>query len=138
MKSTTRWGGIFLCGIGVGLLVASPLIGLNTWRFKQVASRTQGAVIRESYGCHHVDVRFRTVSGETIDYPQNGDICLHTGQQVPVLYDPSMPRMTATVDSAGALWGVTFWVGVVGLIFFVGSILTLSGSRFVVIRQGRW
>lgn len=136
MKAVT-WGWLLFGGIGIAFLVISGFTGLHTWRFTHTASAAKGAVTREDYGCAHVRVRFQTQAGEAIEYSQNGEICLHAGQEVKVFYDPSMPAQTATVDSIGALWGTTLWVGVMGAVFLAGALLGLSGSRFVYFKQGR-
>jgi hypothetical protein len=72
-----------------------------------------------------------------VDYPQNGQVCLQAGQQIHVLYAPSSPKLTATVDSVGALWGVTFWAGGLGIAFLAGAISIRRGSRFIYLKSGR-
>lgn len=111
------WQCILSSVIGVALLTATGFVGTHTWRFIQAASNATGVVTREREGCAHVDVSFQAASGETVEYPQNGEICLHPGQHVKVLYDPSMPSVTATVDSMGALWFPAAIMGVAGLFF---------------------
>lgn len=131
------WKAILFACLGTIFLVAGALFGLHTWRFTQTASHAAGTVICENYGCHHVEVRFKTAAGEMIEYPQNGDICLHTAQNINVLYDPSMPLPTATVDSIGALWGNTFWASLMGVVFVLPACLGRFGSRFIYFKPGR-
>lgn len=138
MKTNRLWFCVLFGFIGAGLLVASCFMGVNTWHFVHAASHASGKVIRQDYGCTHVDVRFAAVTGETIDYGQNGDVCLHAGQAVNVLYEPSSPRQTATVDSTGALWGSTFWTGGMGIVFLLATLGVGLGSRFVYIKPGRY
>jgi hypothetical protein len=116
---------VFGCCVGTVLLASTLSSGLDVWQFKQTASSAVGVVVHENAGCAHVDVRFVTANGETIEYPQNGSICLHPGQKVRVLYDPSMPLPTASADSAGALWFSTFVTGAMGVRFLLISGLNL-------------
>ena len=129
---------VLLGCIGVIFLVICGFTGMQTWQFIHTASRAIGKVTREAYGCAHVEVHFETAAGQAVDYPQNGEVCLHAGQVIPVLYEPSLPKLTATIDSVGALWGVTFWTGGMGLAFLAAAISTRFGSRFVYLKPGRW
>jgi hypothetical protein len=72
-----------------------------------------------------------------IEYPQNGDICLHTEQNINVLYNPSMPLTTATLDSIGAPWDDTFWAGMMGMAFLLPACLGCFGSRFIYFKPDR-
>lgn len=40
-------------------------------------------------------------------------------------------------DSVGALWGVTFWAGGLGIAFLAGAISIRRGSRFIYLKSGR-
>lgn len=136
MKATRGYMLLFGC-IGVAFLVACGFTGLHTWRFIHAASYATGKVTRQDYGCTHVEVHFETAAGKAVDYPQNGEVCLQVGQEIHVLYDPSSPKLTATVDSVGALWGVTFWAGGLGIAFLAGAISIRRGSRFIYLKSGR-
>ena len=137
MKVTPGYILFFGC-IGVAFLVVCGFTGLHTWRFTHAASHAIGKVTRQNHGCTHVEVHFETAAGEAIDYLQNGAVCLQAGQEIHVLYDPSLPKLTATVDSVGALWGATFWAGGLGIAFLAGAISMRFGSRFVYLKAGRW
>ncbi|BDU21729.1 DUF3592 domain-containing protein [Dyella sp. GSA-30] len=136
MKATPGYLLFFGC-VGAIFLVACGFTGLHTWRFIHTASHATGKVTRQNHGCAHVEIHFETAADAAVDYPQNGAVCLQAGQEVQVLYDPSLPKLTATVDSFGALWGATFWAGGLGIAFLAGAIFMRAGSRFIYLKPGR-
>lgn len=119
--------------LGLSLLVAAAFASAHTWQFIKTAQHATGIVTIENAGCAHTEVSFRTASGETVDYPQNGEVCLHPGQKVNVLYDPSMPRGAAGIDTFGALWFFPGFPGLFAVIFLVAA----TGSRLIEFRHGR-
>jgi hypothetical protein len=138
VKTTNLWFAILFGCIGAALLALGIFMGVHGWHFIHTARHAAGKVVRQDYGCAHVQVSFVTAAGASIQYAQNGEVCLETGQAIDVLYDPAAPKATATVNSVGALWGGSIWTGILGVVFLASALAVAFGSRFVYIKPGRY
>jgi hypothetical protein len=85
------------------------------------AKTGNGEVVALNAGGSHPQIQFTTEAGQKVSFPQGGLIFgYHPGEQVRVLYTPSDPAKSHTVDAFGALW-------------FVPMLLTLLGSMFILV-----
>jgi hypothetical protein len=122
-------GAVFL-PVGLLLLVAAVFLAISTHDYLQRTARAPGLVIAEPYGPHHVDIRFRTHEGRELTYSQNGEVTLHTGQRVTVIYDPRDPAMDPCVDELPAIWGTT------AFLVLMGSVFSLIGGGLLAGKLG--
>lgn len=122
--------GLLLLCITCLLLIAIVPVASNEYTFAQTAARANGMVIRQNHGKHHVQIGFTTASGTAIEYAQNGHISYETGEQVTVLYDPKEPRLTASTDAVGALWGGTIDLSLFALGAFALAMLAIFFPRY--------
>lgn len=135
MTVPDRFKGAVFLPTGIGMLIAAGFVAKSTHEFVQHSQLAAGLVIAESYGPHHVEIRFRTTKGKVVTYHQNGDVTLRTGEVVMVRYDPRDPARDPCVDQFSAIWGT------VGFLVFMGSVFAVIGAallRPVGLRAGRW
>ncbi|MBZ5795562.1 DUF3592 domain-containing protein [Burkholderia contaminans] len=81
-----------------------------------------GRVVRLDYGPHHPDIVFTTRAGERIEYPQGGEVDVNLGDAVEVRYLPAEPRMSARMNTFGALWGGPITFGMIGAIVVLAGL----------------
>ncbi|MEG0185590.1 MAG: DUF3592 domain-containing protein [Stenotrophomonas sp.] len=104
----------------MGLLMLA-VVGLEVnhrLAFLRVAQIADGHVESLNAGGSHPQVAFTTAAGERVSYAQGGMIFgYEPGQAVRVLYQPARPARQPSLDSFGALWGMTLMVALIGLTF---------------------
>jgi len=107
------------------LFVAMIPVATNEYEFMQSASRAKGVVIRQNAGKHHVMISFTTGGGQVVEYAQNGHISYEVGEQLTVLYDPKEPKLTASTNAIGALWGNTIDLLIFASFAFLFAMLSI-------------
>ncbi|RQT27851.1 DUF3592 domain-containing protein [Burkholderia contaminans] len=118
---------------GTVLLVFAAVDFQSTRDFMRESIVVPGRVVRLDYGPHHPDIVFTTRAGERVEYPQGGEVDVHLGEAVEVRYRPAEPRMSATMNTFGALWGGAMTLGIAGTLF----VLTGSWSGVRAWRSAR-
>jgi hypothetical protein len=127
-RSANVLQGVILLIVGAGLVAASIVTGMGKRDFVSGSAAAPGVVVRLNAGGSHPQIEFTTPSGQKISYPQGGLIFgYREGDQVRVLYRPSDPAGTACVDAFGALWFVPMLLAIIGLLCFVGGVLSIVG-----------
>lgn len=112
--------------VGTALMVGALCWAVSTRRFVARAAHAPGTVVKLNAGGSHPEVRFTTVEGQVVEYPQGGMIWSYrVGDQVEVLYAPERPASSAVINQPGALWG------------FVAMDF-LMGAGFVLLAQLAW
>jgi hypothetical protein len=90
---------------GIGLLAGAFWSYAMTRNFIIHAKTGNGEVVALNAGGSHPQIQFTTEAGQKVSFPQGGLIFgYHPGEQVRVLYTPSDPAKSHTVDAFGALW----------------------------------
>ena len=116
--------------VGVGLIVAALVTGAGVRRFVAGSDVVRGRVSRLNAGGSHPEIEFTTRAGESVSFPQGGFIGGYApGDQVEVRYDPADPRLTARLDSFGALWFAPMLLSVLGLGLGLAGFLNLPLSN---------
>lgn len=114
--------------IGIVLLAASSWQSSQNYMLLEESYKAQGTVLRieqrakVSWGkmrgiFFHAVVRFRTASGETIEFASVGYSAptYGRGEKVTVFYDPKIPNR-ARIISSGGLWALPVFLAVVGFV----------------------
>ena len=113
--------------LGIGLLIAAIVTGVEKRGFIHRALSAPGVVTRLNHGGSHPEIEFTAASGERITYPQGGGIFGYVpGDAVRVLYSPENPRGTASIDAFGALWFPQLMLLSLGLGMSIGGGCLLS------------
>ncbi|HDR9481844.1 TPA: DUF3592 domain-containing protein [Burkholderia aenigmatica] len=113
---------------GTVLLVFAVFDFQSTRDFMRESIVVPGRVVRLTYGPHHPDIVFTTRAGERVEYPQGGEVDVHLGEAVEVRYLPAEPRMSARMNTFGALWGDALMIGGMGVVFFLLGVGQLRSS----------
>ncbi|HKS29886.1 MAG TPA: DUF3592 domain-containing protein [Pyrinomonadaceae bacterium] len=125
--------------IGLGLLVASVFVYLNTRNFINASAKAQGTVIAHAQGrssdgdvTYAPVISFRTESGQTVEFKSGTSSTSASppvGQQVEVLYNPQRPE-EAEINSFSSLWALNIILAGLGAGFFiVGTIVFMVFRR---------
>jgi len=114
---------------GTILLVFAVFDFQSTRGFMRESIVVPGRVVRLTYGPHHPDIVFTTRTGERIEYPQGGEVDVHLGEAVEVRYLPAEPRMSARMNTFGALWGGAMTEGIAGTLFVLAGLGEIWPSR---------
>lgn len=118
--------------LGTGLLLASIISTILTFRFIDEAERIAGKVVRLNAGGAHPVIEFKPQGEGVLRHYGSGFIYYAVGDSVTVLYlkDPQSPAgFQARIDTPGALWDGTLvfiWLGG-GLI--VGGLYTKRSTK---------
>jgi hypothetical protein len=114
--------------MGLGLLVASVFIYLNTRSFINSSARAKGTVIahaqsRSSDGglTYAPVISFRTPDGQTVEFKSqtsSNNPSPALGESVEVLYNPRNPQ-EAEINSFTSLWILTIILSALGAGFFI-------------------
>ncbi|KVQ27003.1 DUF3592 domain-containing protein [Burkholderia cepacia] len=122
--------GVVFTVVGTCMLIAVALYARSTREFLRTSVVVPGRVIRLNAGPHHPEIAFTTLAGEKVEYAQGGGVSVQDGEAVEVRYAPDAPRMTAQMNTFGAIWGAVLALGGMGMVFFVGGVVQLrSGVR---------
>jgi hypothetical protein len=121
--------GIVFILVGGGLLFAAAALAKSRQDFVDHAERASGSITKLNAGSSHPDVEFTTASGETVQYAQGGNISYKVGDRVTVLYDPSDPHGSATLDDPGALWFPRNLTGGLGAFMLVMGAMSMIKFR---------
>lgn len=79
--------------IGVGFAIAGGYSTSNALDFIKSSATAEGVVIETTFGPHHPEIAFTTLSGEQIKFSGNGFITQHIGDRVRVRYLPDNPQV---------------------------------------------
>lgn len=113
---------------GLAALALSAVLFTQSWHLASYGLRAEGTVNRVLLDSIHggggrgsgimyyAFVRFRTESGEDIEFRSNASNKPHyqKGQRVPVAYDPLFPER-ARVATFGVLWAAPLFAAIAGL-----------------------
>ncbi|WP_241289559.1 DUF3592 domain-containing protein [Burkholderia stabilis] len=122
--------GIVFTIAGTGMLIGVCMWAQSTREFLRTSVVVPGRVIHLNAGPHHPEIAFTTLAGEHVEYPQGGEVSVQDGATVEVRYSPDAPRMTARMNTFGAIWGGVLTLGAMGAVFFLGGAGQLwSGVR---------
>ncbi|QFS39687.1 Protein of unknown function (DUF3592) [Burkholderia cepacia] len=122
--------GVVFTVVGTCMLIAIALYAQSTREFLRTSVVVPGRVIKLNAGPHHPEIAFTTLAGEKVEYAQGGVVSVQDGEAVEVRYAPDVPRMTAQMNTFGAIWGTVLALGGMGMVFFVGGVVQLrSGVR---------
>ncbi|MDN7874290.1 DUF3592 domain-containing protein [Burkholderia aenigmatica] len=132
----TQTSGMQVFKGGLAVLTGTVLLAFavfdcqSTRDFMRESIIVPGRVVRLTYGPHHPDIVFTTRAGERVEYPQGGAVDVHLGEAVEVRYLPAGPRMSARMNTFGAIWGDALMIGGMGVVFFLLGVGELrSGVR---------
>lgn len=116
---------IFLV-VGAGLLLTALAIGAGVRSFIVESDRAHGRVTRLAAGGSHPEIEFTTASGQAISFSDSGFISgYRSGDEVAVRYRPSEPKLSAKLDTFGALWFAPLMLGLIG-----AGLLTLGAFNY--------
>ncbi|MDN7429295.1 hypothetical protein CFB89_20845 [Burkholderia sp. AU16741] len=122
--------GIVFSILGACMLIGAALYAQSTREFMRTSAVVPGRVVKLNAGPHHPEIAFTTLAGEHVEYAQGGDVSVEDGATVEVRYAPDAPRMTARMNTFGAIWGDALAIGGMGAVFFVAGVGQLwSGVR---------
>ncbi|ALX16116.1 hypothetical protein P350_18290 [Burkholderia cepacia JBK9] len=122
--------GVLFTLVGAGLLIGIALYAQSTREFLRTSVVVPGRVIKLNAGKHHPEIAFTTLAGEHVEYAQGGLVSEQDGATVEVRYAPDEPRMTAQLNTFGAIWGDVLIFGAMGAVFFGAGVGHLwSGVR---------
>ncbi|HEL2977634.1 TPA: DUF3592 domain-containing protein [Stenotrophomonas maltophilia] len=122
--------GLAFGAMGLLMLIVVAFDVNDRLAFLQVAQIAEGRVVHLNAGGSHPEVAFTTAAGEQISYPQGGMIFgYEPGQVVRVLYRAERPKLDPSLDTFGALWGMTIMVALIGLTFAGICLRALFGRR---------
>jgi hypothetical protein len=120
--------GIVFTVAGTCMLIGAALCAQSTRDFLRASVVVPGRVVRLNAGPHHPEIAFTTLAGEYVEYPQGGEVSVQDGATVEVRYTPDEPRMTARMNTFGAIWGDALTIGGMGTVFFFGGVGHLWSS----------
>lgn len=125
--------------IGLGLLIVSVFVFLNTRNFINSSAKAQGTVIahaqvRSSKGdiTYAPVISFRTQDGRTVEFKSGTSSTAASppvGQTVEVLYNPQTPE-DAEINSFSSLWTLNIILAALGAGFF-----TVGTTVFIFFRR---
>ncbi|MPV58124.1 hypothetical protein CFB46_24510 [Burkholderia sp. HI2761] len=111
--------GVVFTLVGTCMLIGVALNAQSTLAFLRTSVVVPGKVVKLNAGPHHPEIAFTTLAGEQVEYPQGGDVSVQDGATVEVRYAPDAPRMTARIDTFGAIWGGVLTFGAMGAAFLL-------------------
>ncbi|KFG94470.1 hypothetical protein GQ56_0126180 [Burkholderia paludis] len=114
--------GVVFTVLGAGMLIGVALYAQWTREFLRTSVVVPGRVVKLNAGPHHPEIAFTTLAGEHVEYPQGGAVSEQDGATVEVRYAPDAPRMTARLNTFGAIWGDVLMLGGMGAVFFGGGV----------------
>ncbi|WP_175968165.1 DUF3592 domain-containing protein [Burkholderia sp. BCC0322] len=117
--------GVVFTVAGTCLLIATALYAQSTREFLRTSIVVPGRVIKLNAGPHHPEIAFTTLAGERVEYAQGGEVSVQDGATVEVRYTPDEPRMSARMNTFGAIWGGVLTIGGMGGVFFLGGVSQL-------------
>jgi hypothetical protein len=123
-------GLVCVCAVVI-LLIATIYVARHEYDFIKTSARAKGIVIAQNAGKHHVQIRFTTNDGKSIDYAQNGLISYEVGDHVAILYAPDDPGTHVSTDAIGSLWIGTISFSMFTFGALLVSILSIFFPRFV-------
>jgi len=105
---------------GIGLIGAGVVSLKNSYKLTGQGEITEGAATgRGGFAGLHPEIEFASPAGGKIGYRQTGIVFgLKPGQVVNVIYLPSDPVRTASVNTIGGVWGDAVLFLLFGLIAF--------------------
>ncbi|MBJ9968462.1 DUF3592 domain-containing protein [Burkholderia seminalis] len=116
--------------LGTCVLIGAALDAQSTREFLRTSVVVPGRVVKLNAGPHHPEIAFTTLAGEHVEYAQGGDVSVQDGATVEVRYAPDAPKMSARMNTFGAIWGDALTIGGMGAAFFVLGVGQLwSGVR---------
>jgi hypothetical protein len=116
-----------LIAVGLILCVFAVLSGIRVTRFIRESESADGVVIKLNAGSSHPQIRFTTIAGQEIEYPQGGFIYgYHTGDRVRVRYKREAPFQTARLDTFAALWGTSMFLAVLATVCILAGFSALK------------
>jgi hypothetical protein len=116
--------------LGLAAIGGAVYIGWDFDQDYQGALSADGVVTSLNAGGSHPEIEFTTATGETVSYPQGGMIFgYQPGDRVRVLYLPSAPRETATLDAFGARYSWACFLGAAGCMPLVLGVVMLIWLR---------
>ncbi len=122
--------GVVFTVVGTCMLIGVALYAQSTREFLRTSVVVPGRVVKLNAGPHHPEIAFTTLAGEQVEYAQGGDVSVQDGATVEVRYAPDAPKMTARLNTFGAIWGGVLAIGAMGAVFFaVGAAQLRSGVR---------
>lgn len=124
--------------IGLGLLIASVFVYLNTRKFIDASAKAQGTVIAHASGrssdgdiTYAPIVSFRTEDGRTVEFKSgtsSTNASPPVGQTVEVLYNRQRPE-EAEINSFSSLWTLNIILAGLGAGFFIIGTLVFMVFR---------
>ncbi|WP_175950605.1 DUF3592 domain-containing protein [Burkholderia sp. BCC0405] len=114
--------GVVFTVAGTCLLIATALYAQSTREFLRTSIVVPGRVIKLNAGPHHPEIAFTTLAGERVEYAQGGEVSVQDGATVEVRYTPDEPRMSARMNTFGAIWGGVLTFGGMGVAFLLGGV----------------
>ncbi|CAG2351104.1 DUF3592 domain-containing protein [Burkholderia sola] len=122
--------GVVFAIVGTCILIGVALYAQSTREFLRTSVVVPGRVVKLNAGTHHPEIAFTTLTGERVEYAQGGDVSVQDGATVEVRYAPDAPKMTARMNTFGAIWGGVLAIGAMGAVFFAVGVGQLwSGVR---------
>ncbi|KVE07680.1 DUF3592 domain-containing protein [Burkholderia anthina] len=122
--------GVVFTIVGTCVLIGVTLHAQSTREFLRASVVVPGRVVKLNAGQHHPEIAFTTLAGEQVEYAQGGEVSVQDGATVEVRYAPDAPRMTARLNTFGAIWGGVLTIGAMGAVFFAVGVGQLwSGVR---------
>lgn len=101
--------------VGAGLFGLALVTATGVRRFVAHSEVARGRVSRLNAGGSHPQITFTTLRGETISFPQGGLIAGYKpSDEVRVRYRAADPRLSACIESFGALWSAPIMLGFLG------------------------
>jgi hypothetical protein len=113
--------------IGVGLLLVAVGSTAFTYRFINMASRTEGKVIALSAGGSHPVIQFVPAGEAAVEFSVSGFINYRVDDKVTVLYlkDTQRPSgFQTTINTPGVLWFSALIFTWIGAGFVIGGLYT--------------
>jgi hypothetical protein len=115
--------------LGVILLVVAIRNAVATYGFIRTATRVEGKVVGLNAGGSHPQISFIAGQGGPVSYPQGGLIFgFRPGDRVEVLFSPSNPAGTATINAVGAVWSATLLPGGIAALLLVLALTLLCAG----------
>lgn len=119
--------GVLFALTGLAMIAAMVVHTSSRLDFLDSALQAEGNVVALNAGGSHPEIAFTDDSGARISYPQGGWIYgYQVGMPVKVYYRAEAPETSAVIDDFGALWGTSILLGLLGSVFMVSGLLTLS------------
>jgi len=109
--------GVVFTIVGTCMLIGVALYAQSTREFLRTSVVVPGRVVKLNAGPHHPEIAFTTLADEQVEYAQGGEVSVQDGATVEVRYAPDAPRMTARLNTFGAIWGGVLAIGAMGAVF---------------------